>query len=123
MDSRHLAVIVLNHTNEELAMLPPSMHLDHGKWANPSESEPPQDILAGESGIWRCQAQHVGGRIEGSVSYSIVGYEPKASVSFMWKTYALRPNEFTSACSEEDFTVQVIGGNGTPATAVFILSK
>ncbi|KAH7133741.1 hypothetical protein EDB81DRAFT_887553 [Dactylonectria macrodidyma] len=116
---REVVVVVLNHTNEELDLQPDSPHLEHGEWIATTES-PPQEILAGESGMWRCQPSHIGTQIEGSVTYRIVGYGAANAVTFAWKTSLVEPNKFRYSCAAEDFDVKVIGGGGMQAVAVFV---
>ncbi|KAH7145568.1 hypothetical protein B0J13DRAFT_607215 [Dactylonectria estremocensis] len=118
--SRELVVVVLNLTNEELSLFPESPNLSHGKWMDDPGSRPPQEIRAGESGMWRCQAEHIGVQIEGSASYSIVGYDYNVRVTFTWKIYSVRPNEFNQSCAAEGFEIQVIGGGGRQPVVVYV---
>ncbi|KFA70269.1 hypothetical protein S40285_09772 [Stachybotrys chlorohalonatus IBT 40285] len=66
MAARELIVVALNHTNEELNLEPQSPRLDHGEWMDVPESQPPQEIRAGESGIWRCKSRRIGTGVEGA---------------------------------------------------------
>ncbi|POR35427.1 Lysophospholipase [Tolypocladium paradoxum] len=66
MTVRDLIVVVLYHTNEELSLEPESPRLDRGEWmTDTAESQPPPEIRAGESGMWRCESRHAGAGIEG----------------------------------------------------------
>jgi hypothetical protein len=123
MASRQLVVVVLNQTNEELSLVPESMSLTHGKWMDDPEARPPQEIRAGESGMWRCQAEHLGVQIEGGVCYSIVGYDSNLRLTFTWRIYSVRPNEFDQSCVIEGFEIQVIGGGGMQPIVVYVFSK
>lgn len=68
MAGKELVVVVLNHTNEELK-LESEPRLEHGEWMDAPESQPPWEIRAGESGMWRCKSRHIGTGIAGSVTY------------------------------------------------------
>ncbi|KAH7142920.1 hypothetical protein B0J13DRAFT_636740 [Dactylonectria estremocensis] len=119
MVAREVVVVVLNQTNEELGLQQDSPHLEHGEWMTMTES-PPQQILAGESGMWRCQARHIGTQIEGSVTYRIVGYGAANAVTFAWKVSLVEPNKFRHICSAEEFDVRIISGGGLQAVGVFV---
>uniref|UniRef100_A0A0D2XTD3 Uncharacterized protein n=1 Tax=Fusarium oxysporum (strain Fo5176) TaxID=660025 RepID=A0A0D2XTD3_FUSOF len=88
MATRELLVVILNHTNEELNLEPQSPSLDHGHWIDAPDSRPPQMILAGESGMLRCKSSHIGGGVQGSVTYRVVGFEANNRVTFLWNSWA-----------------------------------
>ncbi|KAI5460138.1 hypothetical protein BGZ63DRAFT_389580 [Mariannaea sp. PMI_226] len=119
MSSGELLVVVLNQSNEELNLLPDSPNLTRGEWTDACEARPPQEILAGECGMWRIHGGRIGKQIEGSVAYQIVGYDSN-TITFSWKVYMVRSNEFQHSCTTNDFEVQVINGGGKPAIAIFI---
>lgn len=122
MTARELIVVVLNHINEELNLEPESAHLDRGEWTTDTpESEPPLEIRAGESGMWRCKSRHVGAGIEGSATYRIVGYGPNDKVTLSWDVRYVGPNKFSHSCEADEFTVRVLGGSGRQAVAVFVI--
>ncbi|KAM6505438.1 hypothetical protein FSOLCH5_014655 [Fusarium solani] len=120
MAARELLVVILNHTNEELNLEPSSPSLDHGQWMDTSDSRPPQEILAGESGILRCKSHRVGMGVEGSVTYRIVGLEGRNKVTFKWNVHYLGQNKFDAACAADSFKVRVLGGHGNQAVVVFV---
>ncbi|KAG8418377.1 Lysophospholipase 1 [Metarhizium acridum] len=122
MAARELIVILLNHTNEELSLEPGSPHLDHGDWMTDTpESEPPVEIRAGESGMWRCKSRHVGAGTVGAVSYRIVGYGEKDKISLSWDVRYVAPSKFEHLVESDEFTIRVLGGSGKQAVAVFVL--
>ncbi|KAJ9419353.1 hypothetical protein FOXG_07242 [Fusarium oxysporum f. sp. lycopersici 4287] len=94
MAVRELIVMVLNHTNEELNLESESPRLGHGEWMDTPESQPPQEIRAGESGMWRCNSCHIGTGIEGSVTYRIAGYGTNNRVNLTWNVHYVGPNKF-----------------------------
>ncbi|KAF5671888.1 hypothetical protein FDENT_10734 [Fusarium denticulatum] len=73
MATRELLIVILNHTNEELVADPEWPALNHGEWTKTPELQPPQTILASESGMLRCKSSHIGGGVDGSITYRIVG--------------------------------------------------
>merc|ERR1712000_758862 len=123
MAARELIVVVLNHTNEELNLEPESLRLEHGEWMDAPDSQSPQEIRAGESGMWRCKSRHIGTGIEGSVTYRIVGYGTNDRVTLTWNVHYVGPNKFHHSCATEEFTVRVLGGAGKQAVAVFVFGK
>jgi hypothetical protein len=120
---RELIVVVLNHTNEELNLEPESLRLDHGEWMDGPESQPPQDIRAGESGIWRCKSCHIGRGFTGGVTYRVAGYGTKNSVALTWDVRYAGPNKFHQSCTAEEFAVRVLGGSGKLAIAIFVFGE
>lgn len=82
MTTRELIVVILNHTNEELNLEPQSPSLERGHWLDSLDIRPPSMMLGGESGVLRCQSNHVGGGVEGSITYHIVGFEQKKKVVY-----------------------------------------
>lgn len=124
MAARELIVIFLNHTNEELSLEPGSAHLDHGEWMTGTpESEPPKEIRAGESGMWRCKSRHVGLGTVGAVSYRIVRYGEKDKISLSWDVRYVVPSKFKHTVESDEFAIRVLGGSGSPAVAVFVLGE
>ncbi|RGP58137.1 hypothetical protein FSPOR_11920 [Fusarium sporotrichioides] len=121
MAARELLVVILNHTNEELNIEPGSPFLYHGDLMETPDSRPPQQILAGESGLLRCKSSHVYGAIDGSVSYRVVGMEFNNTVAFSWSMPHVGPNKYDCSCSRDDFSIKVLGGRGNQAVAVFVL--
>lgn len=124
MAARELIVILLNQTNEELTLDPQSPQLDQGEWMTDTpESEPPVEIRAGESGMWRCKSKHVGAGTVGSVSYRIVGYGDNDKISMSWDIRYVGPSKFEYAVESKDFAMRVLGGSGRQAVAVFVFGK
>ncbi|EXK78838.1 hypothetical protein FOQG_16504 [Fusarium oxysporum f. sp. raphani 54005] len=123
MATRELLVIILNHTNEELNIEPQSPSLDHGHWIDTPDSRPPQMILAGESGMLRCKSSHIGGGIEGSITYRVVGFDANNKVTFLWNVPYVGPNKFDCSCAIDAFTVKVLGGRGNQAVVVFVFER
>ncbi|KNB04609.1 lysophospholipase [Fusarium oxysporum f. sp. lycopersici 4287] len=122
MATRELLVVILNHTNEELNLEPQSPSLDHGHWIDAPDSRPPQMILAGESGMLRCKSSHIGGGVQGSVTYRVVGFEANNRVTFLWNVTYVGPNKFDYSCAIDAFTVKVLGGRGSQAVVVFVFA-
>ncbi|KAK9445441.1 lysophospholipase Plb1 [Metarhizium brunneum] len=123
MAARELIVTFLNHTNEELSLVPGSVRLDHGEWMTGTpESEPPREIRAGESGMWRCKSRHVGSGTVGAVDYRICGYGEKDKISVSWDVRFVTPSKFEHKVESDEFAIRVLGGNGWPAVAVFVLA-
>ncbi|KID84428.1 lysophospholipase Plb1 [Metarhizium guizhouense ARSEF 977] len=121
MAARELIVILLNYTNEELAMDPQSPHLEQGEWMTDTpESQPPAEIMAGESGMWRCKSRHVGAGTVGSVSYRIVRYGEKDKITLSWDIRYVGSSKFEYTVEAEEFTMRVLGGGGKQAVAVFV---
>lgn len=123
MTARELLVVILNHTNEELNLEAESPSLKHGLWMDTQDSRPPQEILAGESGMLRCKSRHLGTGIEGSVTYRIISFEGDNKVTFLWNVYYLGQNKFYFSCGVGGFTVRTLGGQGSQAVAVFVFGK
>jgi hypothetical protein len=123
MASRELLVVILNHTNEELNIEPESPSLDHAHWLDSTDSRPPQEILAGESGMLRCESNHIGRGFEGSVTYRIVGFEMNNKVTFSWNIPYVGLNKYNCSYPADAFTVKVLGGRGNQAVVVFVFGK
>lgn len=124
MAARELTVVLLNQTNEELALDPQSPRLDQGVWMTDTpESEPPLEVRAGESGIWRCKSRHVGDGTVGAVSYRIVGYGDNDKLTLSWDIRYVGANKFEHTCETSEFTVRVLGGSGRQAVAVFVFGE
>ncbi|ODA83996.1 hypothetical protein RJ55_02514 [Drechmeria coniospora] len=123
MAAMELIVVVLNHTNEELSLDAQSPQLEQGEWMTDSaESQPPQEIRAGESGMWRCKARHVGAGIAGSAQYRIVGYGANDLVTLNWDVPVVGANKFEHSSETAEFGVEVLGGSGRQAVAVFVFA-
>ncbi|KAI5455575.1 hypothetical protein BGZ63DRAFT_458668 [Mariannaea sp. PMI_226] len=120
MAARELLVVILNHTNEELNLEPGFPSLEHGQIMDTPDSQPPQEILAGESGLLRCKSHRVGMGVEGSVRYRIIGFEGRNTVTFVWNVHYLGQNKFDAACAVDSFKVRVLGGQGSQAVVVFV---
>ncbi|SPJ74788.1 uncharacterized protein FTOL_04519 [Fusarium torulosum] len=120
MATRELLVVILNHTNEELEIEPQSPSLGHGLLMAPPDLQPPQTILAGESGMMRCKSSHIGGGVDGSIVYRIIGFEQRNKVKFVWSVPYLGVNKFDSACASPEFKVDILGGRGHQAVIVFV---
>jgi hypothetical protein len=123
MAARELTVVVLNHTNEELGLEPASTILDHGQWVDEPEWYPTQLILAGESGLWRCESRHFGSNIEGSVTYRILHETANRKVTFKWNIHYVGTNKFDHTCTMDEFGVRAFGGSGRHAVAVFVFGS
>lgn len=123
MAARELTVVFLNHTNEELNIEPESPSLDHGDWMETSEARPPQEILAGESGMLQCKSSRMYGAINGSVSYRLVGVEMNNKVTISWSIPHIGPNNYDWSCPQDLFNIKVLGGRGNQAVAVFVLGE
>jgi hypothetical protein len=123
MATRELLVVILNHTNEELEIEPQSPSLDHGLWMATPDLQPPQTILAGESGMLRCKSSHIGGGVDGSITYQIIGFEPRNKVKFVWSVPYVGVNKFDSACACPEFKIDILGGRGNQAVIVFVFSE
>uniref|UniRef100_A0A0D2XLA5 Uncharacterized protein n=1 Tax=Fusarium oxysporum (strain Fo5176) TaxID=660025 RepID=A0A0D2XLA5_FUSOF len=106
MASRELLVVILNHTNEELNTEPQWPTLIHGQFIKDDDLPPPQTILAGESGMLRCKSNHLGGGVEGSITYRVVGFGTKK-----------RSDIFLERA------VQTLGGHGNQAVVVFVFVR
>ncbi|KAF5640832.1 hypothetical protein F52700_3544 [Fusarium sp. NRRL 52700] len=104
MATRELLIVILNHTNEELIAEPERPTLNYGQWTKTPDQQPPQRILAGESGMLRCKSSHIGGGVDGSITYRIVGLEGRNKVAFMWSVPY----------------VGILGGRGKEAVVVFV---
>ncbi|KAF4340748.1 hypothetical protein FBEOM_5352 [Fusarium beomiforme] len=120
MATRELVVVILNHTNEELNADVEWPALIHGHFIKDPTLQPPQTILAGESGMLRCKSDHVGGLIEGSITYRIVGFGPRNEVTFSWSMPYIGVNKFAAASAIPNFTVRTFGGHGNQAVVVFV---
>ncbi|KAF5982000.1 hypothetical protein FBULB1_4502 [Fusarium bulbicola] len=120
MATRELLIVILNHTNEELIAEPEWPTLNHGQWTKAPDIQPPQTILAGESGMLRCKSSHIGGGVDGSITYRIVGFEGRNEVAFMWSVPYVGANKFDACCAVSDFTVEILGGRGKEAVVVFV---
>ncbi|KAI8411229.1 hypothetical protein FOFC_07823 [Fusarium oxysporum] len=120
MAASELLVVILNHTNEELNIEAESPSLDHGHWMDMPDSRPPQEILAGESGMLRCQSSHRYGVITGSVSYRVVGFETNNKVTFSWNIPYVGPNKYDCCCPRDAFNIKTLGGRGNQAVVVFV---
>jgi hypothetical protein len=123
MAATELLIVILNHTNEELNIEPESPSLDHGDWMDTSDSRPPQEILAGESGMLRCKSNHMYGAINGSVSYRVVGFEINNKVTFSWSIPYVGPNKYDCCCPRDAFKIKVLGGRGQQPVVVFVFGK
>ncbi|KAH7267824.1 uncharacterized protein BKA55DRAFT_556632 [Fusarium redolens] len=123
MATRELLIVILNHTNEELNTEPEWPTLNHGHWNKTPDLQPPQTILAGESGMLRCKSSHIGGGVEGSITYRIVGFEGRNEVAFTWNVPYVGPNKFDASCAVSDFTVNILGGRGKEAVVVFVFGQ
>ncbi|KAF5026368.1 hypothetical protein F66182_1576 [Fusarium sp. NRRL 66182] len=120
MATRELLVVLLNHTNEELSLDNQSPILAHGHWMEIPSLQPPQTILAGESGIFRCQSSYMGGKVEGSIIYRVVGFEGNNQLTLLWNVPYVGPNSFDYSCGLCTFTVKILGGKGNQAVVVFV---
>ncbi|KAJ4248376.1 hypothetical protein NW762_012706 [Fusarium torreyae] len=120
MVAMELLVVILNHTNEELNVEPQSASLSRGEWTDMPDLLPHQEILAGESGLLRCKSSHIGGGLEGSIAYQVIGFKPKNMVTFSWSVPYVGMNKFGFYCSATDFTVKILGGRGSQAVVVFV---
>ncbi|EXA30114.1 hypothetical protein FOVG_18464 [Fusarium oxysporum f. sp. pisi HDV247] len=120
MASRELLVVILNHTNEELNTELEWPTLIHGQFVKDPDLPPPQTILAGESGMLRCKSNHLGGGIEGSITYRIVGFGPRNEATFSWSVPYVGMNKFSAASAIPNFKVQPLGGYGNQAVVVFV---
>ncbi|KAH7200689.1 hypothetical protein BKA60DRAFT_582345 [Fusarium oxysporum] len=120
MATRELLVVILNHTNEELNTEPEWPALTHGHFEKALDLPPPQTILAGESGMLRCKSSHMGGGVEGSITYRIVGFGLRNEVTFMWSVPYVGVNRFSAASAIPNFTVNILGGRGNQAVVVFV---
>ncbi|KAI1027812.1 hypothetical protein LB503_011876 [Fusarium chuoi] len=109
MATRELLIVILNHTNEELIAEPEWPPLNHGNWNK-----------TGESGMLRCKSSHIGGGVDGSITYRIVGFEGRNEVAFMWSVPYVGANKFDACCAVSDFTVEILGGRGKEAVVVFV---
>ena len=122
MAARELVVVVLNQTNEELIMDRESLHLEQGEWMTGTpESQPPEEIRAGESGMWRGKPPHLGSGTTGSVKYRIAGYGPRDKLMFSWDVRYVGPSKFGHGSESDEFTIRVMGGSGRQAVAVFVV--
>ncbi|KAH7208601.1 hypothetical protein DER44DRAFT_660612 [Fusarium oxysporum] len=122
MATRELLIVILNHTNEELNTEPEWPTLNHGQWNKTPDLQPPQTILAGESGMLRCKSSHIGGGVDGSITYRIVGFEGRNEVAFMWSVPYVGANKFDASCAVSDFGVEILGGRGKEAVVVFVFA-
>jgi hypothetical protein len=123
MTTRELLLVILNHTHDNLSLEPESLRLSHGELMDTPDSRPPQEILAGESGMLRCKSSHIGRGFEGSVTYRIVGYEADNRVTFAWNVHYIGTNHFGCPCMADGFMVRILGGQGSRAAVVFEFSK
>jgi len=123
MATRELLIVILNHTNEELNTEPEWPTLNHGQWNKTPDLQPPQTILAGESGMLRCKSSHIGGGLDGSITYRIVGFEGRNEVAFMWSVPYVGANKFDASCAVSDFGVEILGGRGREAVVVFVFGE
>ncbi|KAI7767061.1 hypothetical protein LZL87_012347 [Fusarium oxysporum] len=123
MATRELLIVILNHTNEELNTEPEWPALNHGQWNKAPDIQPPQTILAGESGMLRCKSSHIGGGIDGSITYRIVGFEGRNEVTFIWSVPYVGANKFDASSAISDFAVEILGGRGKEAVVVFVFAK
>ncbi|KAH6949631.1 hypothetical protein DER45DRAFT_580615 [Fusarium avenaceum] len=87
-----------------------------------SDLKPPQEILAGESGMLRCKSSHIGRGVEGSVTYRIVSYEADNRVTFAWNVHYIGTNHFGCPCVADGFMVRILGGQGSRAVVVFVFT-
>lgn len=123
MASRELFVVILNQTNEELNAEVEWPTLTHGHFVKNPDLPPPQTILAGESGMLRCKSNHLGGKIEGSITYRMVGFGPRNEVVFTWSLPYIGVNRFHAASAIPNFQVHTLGGHGNQAVVVFVLGE
>ncbi|KAM5364592.1 hypothetical protein ACJZ2D_011448 [Fusarium nematophilum] len=122
MTTRELLLVILNQTNEELSLEPGSLSLGRGEMMDTPDSKPPQEILAGESGMLRCKSSHIGRGVEGSITYQIVGYEGENRVKFVWDVPYLGANHFAGSSLADGFMVKILGGQGSQAVVVFVFT-
>ncbi|KAG9505066.1 hypothetical protein J7337_002032 [Fusarium musae] len=120
MATRELLIVILNHTNEELIAESEWPPLNHRGWSKTLDLQPPQTILAGESGMLRCKSSHIGGGVDSSITYRIVGFEGRNDVAFIWSVPYVGTNKFDACCAVSDFTVEILGGRGKEAVVVFV---
>ncbi|KAF5981531.1 hypothetical protein FCOIX_4179 [Fusarium coicis] len=120
MATRELLIVILNHTNEELIAESEWPPLNHGEWSKTLDLQPPQTILAGESGMLRCKSSHMGGGVDGSITYRIVGFEGRNEVTFIWSVPYVGANKFDACCAVSHFTIEILGGRGKEAAVVFV---
>ncbi|SCN81451.1 uncharacterized protein FFM5_02825 [Fusarium fujikuroi] len=102
MATRELLIVILNHTNEELTAEPEWSHLNR------------------ETGMLRCKSSHIGGGIDGSTTYRIIGFEGRNELPFMWSVQYVGANKFDACCAVSDFTVEVLGRRGKEAVVIFV---
>lgn len=120
---------VLNHTKDELILDSGSAHLAGKGLLAPADPKTapvlsPAGIQPGESVIWRCNSTGIGRGIRGSVVYRLAGSEPPHHrVRFNWKTRTLGPNQYSAKTSDDNYHVEIKGGEGDPAVVVFIFCK
>lgn len=123
MTTTQLTVVILNHTNEELELVPDLMRVESGEMVKADEYTPPKQILAGESAILPFKSIHIGSGIQGEVTYRMTGFEEEASVTFTWNVHLVSANKFTHSCTLDEFNTRLLGGGGKQAVAVFVLGK
>jgi hypothetical protein len=90
---------------------------------NTPNSRSLQMILAGESGMLCCKSSHIGGGIDGSLTYQVVGFEGNNKVAFKWNVPFVGQNKYDSACATDAFKVTVLGGHGNQAVVIFVFGK
>ncbi|QGI62780.1 hypothetical protein CEK26_006739 [Fusarium fujikuroi] len=74
----------------------------------------------GETGMLRCKSSHIGGGIDGSTTYRIIGFEGRNELPFMWSVQYVGANKFDACCAVSDFTVEVLGRRGKEAVVIFV---
>lgn len=69
------------------------------------ESEPPVEVRAGESGMWRCRLLYVGAGTAGSVSYCIAGYGENDKITLSWDIRYVGLSKFEHEVEFNEFAI------------------
>jgi len=119
MFGRRTTFILLNQTNEELALDRQSQSFL--RCSCPSGLKPPDSILSGEYGVWMLEPSTQVSRMKGSLQYSICGGSPSEQIRICWDKPLCRADIYKGIWSG-GYEMKILGGEGTSAVVVFVFS-
>ena len=119
MCGRRTTFILLNQTNEELALDRQSQSLLHCSYA--SDLKPPDSILAGEYGVWMLEPNTQVSHMKGSLRYNVCGGSPNEQLHIRWDNPVFRANKYDGT-PPEGYETTVLGGEAARAMVAVIFS-
>lgn len=117
---KSITIVLLNQTNEELALHQDSQILNNSQFI--SYESPPQSILAGEYGSWVVTSISPFVHMRGYLSYGISGTVPEQTIHFYWRTSTFGLTSYHGTQAPEGYRLRILGGEGFHSTVVFIFS-